>query len=170
MRLTRPTQRTLPPMSPMRRWRLRGLRTKRYPPGRRSALHRASRVRVEQPTDWLSPPYGFISNYLGDEPSLAGDFPGQAVFFSNPAHRRQHRQAAGTAAGFAAVKRGVTRLRRHTHDVRAMSACVPGRVETLRGISAPGILRLVVTLRAKKCKNSSSAPRYDQIRFRFHTA
>jgi hypothetical protein len=27
---------------------------------------------------------------------------------------------------------------------------VPGRVKTLRGITAPGILRLVVTLRAKK--------------------
>jgi hypothetical protein len=47
---------------------------------------------------------------------------------------------------------------------------VPGRVKTLRGITAPGILRLVVTLRAKKCKNSSSAQRYNQIRFRFHTA
>ena len=46
----------------------------------------------------------------------------------------------------------------------------PGRVKTLRGITAPGILRLVVTLRAKKCKNSSSAQRYNQIRFRFHTA
>jgi hypothetical protein len=30
-------------------------------------------------------------------------------------------------------------------------------VKTLRGITAPGILRLVVTLRAKKCKNTSSA-------------
>ena len=28
-------------------------------------------------------------------------------------------------ASSAAVKRGMTRLRRHTHDVRAMSACVP---------------------------------------------
>jgi hypothetical protein len=46
----------------------------------------------------------------------------------------------------------------------------PGRVKSLRGITAPGILRLVVTLRAKKCKNSSSAQRYSQIRFRFHTA
>ena len=46
----------------------------------------------------------------------------------------------------------------------------PGRVKTLRGITAPGILRLVVTLRAKKCKNSSAAQRYNQIRFRFHTA
>ena len=46
----------------------------------------------------------------------------------------------------------------------------PSRVKTLRGITAPGILRLVVTLRAKKCKNSSSAQRYNQIRFRFHTA
>src|SRR6202030_1421561 len=46
----------------------------------------------------------------------------------------------------------------------------PGRVKTLRGITEPGILRLVVTLRAKKCKNSSSAQRYNQIRFRFHTA
>jgi hypothetical protein len=33
----------------------------------------------------------------------------------------------------------------------------PGRVKTLRSITAPGILRLVVTLRAKICKNSSSA-------------
>jgi hypothetical protein len=39
----------------------------------------------------------------------------------------------------------------------------PGRVKTLRGITVPGILRLVVTLRAKKCKNSSSAQRYNQI-------
>jgi hypothetical protein len=46
----------------------------------------------------------------------------------------------------------------------------PGRVKTLRGITVPGILMLVVTLRAKKCKNSSSAQRYNQIRFRFHTA
>jgi hypothetical protein len=46
----------------------------------------------------------------------------------------------------------------------------PGRVKTLRGITVPGILRLVVTLRAKKCKNSSAAQRYNQIRFRFHTA
>jgi hypothetical protein len=51
-----------------------------------------------------------------------------------------------------------------------MSLNGPGRVKTLRGITAPGILRLVVTLRAKKCKNSSSAQRYNQIRFRFHTA
>jgi hypothetical protein len=27
----------------------------------------------------------------------------------------------------------------------------PGRMKTLRGITAPGILRLVVTLKAKKC-------------------
>jgi hypothetical protein len=47
-----------------------------------------------------------------------------------------------------------------------MSAVGPGRVKTLRGITAPGILRLVVTLRAKKC----TAQRYNQIRFRFHTA
>ena len=46
----------------------------------------------------------------------------------------------------------------------------PGCVKTLRGMTAPGILRLVVTLRAKKRKNSSSARRYDQIRFRFRTA
>jgi hypothetical protein len=52
----------------------------------------------------------------------------------------------------------------------AVSFNDPGRVKTLRGITAPGILRLVVTLRAKKCKNSFSAQRYNQIRFRFHTA
>jgi hypothetical protein len=51
MRLTRPTQRTLPPMSPMKCWRLRR-RTRRYPPGRGSVV--AKIVRVEQPTDWLS--------------------------------------------------------------------------------------------------------------------
>jgi len=54
-------------MSPMRRWRLRR-RTRRYPPGRGSVA--AKIVRVEQPTDWLSP-YGLISNYLGDEPGPA---------------------------------------------------------------------------------------------------
>src|SRR5271170_5480176 len=43
-------------------------------------------------------------------------------------------------------------------------------VKTLRGITAPRVLRLVVTLRAKKCKNSSFARHYDQIRFRFRTA
>jgi hypothetical protein len=37
-------------------------------------------------------------------------------------------------------------------------------------MTAPEILRLVVTLRAKKCKNSSFALHYDQIRFRFRTA
>ena len=36
----------------------------------------------------------------------------------------------------------------------------PGCVKTLRGINAPGILRLVATLRAKKRKNSSSARCY----------
>jgi hypothetical protein len=41
---------------------------------------------------------------------LAGDFDGQAVFFSNPAHRRKHRQAAGDAAQAAADKRGVSRV------------------------------------------------------------
>jgi hypothetical protein len=46
----------------------------------------------------------------------------------------------------------------------------PGCVKTLRGINAPGILRLVVTISAKKRKNSSSARCHDQIRFRFHTA
>jgi len=33
-----------------------------------------------------------------------------------------------------------------------MSAIGPGRVKTLRGITAPRILRLVVTLRAKNAK------------------
>jgi hypothetical protein len=51
-----------------------------------------------------------------------------------------------------------------------MSAFDPGCVKTLRGMTAPEILRLVVTLRAKKCKNSSFALHYDQIRFRFRTA
>jgi hypothetical protein len=46
----------------------------------------------------------------------------------------------------------------------------PGCVKTRRGITAPGILRLVVMPGAKKRKNSSSARCYDQIRFRFHTA
>src|SRR5579864_3091081 len=46
----------------------------------------------------------------------------------------------------------------------------PGCVETLRGISAPGILSPVVTRRARKRKNLSSARHYDQIRFRFRTA
>ena len=46
----------------------------------------------------------------------------------------------------------------------------PGCVKTLRGITAPGILGSMVMRRAKKRKNLSSARRYDQIRFRFHTA
>src|SRR5262249_20811445 len=46
----------------------------------------------------------------------------------------------------------------------------PGCVKTLRGTTAPAILRLVVTLSAKKRKNSSSARRYDQISSRFRTA
>src|SRR5262249_27228908 len=45
-----------------------------------------------------------------------------------------------------------------------------GCVKTLRGMTAPGILRLVVTFRAKICRNLSSAQHYDQIRFRFYTA
>ena len=45
-----------------------------------------------------------------------------------------------------------------------------GCVKTLRGMTAPRILRLVVTFRAKKCRNLSSAQHYDQIRFRFYTA
>jgi hypothetical protein len=55
-------------------------------------------------------------------------------------------------------------------DAHPMSEKGPACVKTLRGITAPGILRLVVTLRAKKRKNSCSARCYDQIRFRFHTA
>jgi len=51
-----------------------------------------------------------------------------------------------------------------------MSARGLGCVKTLRGKTAPGISRLVVTLRGKKRKNSSSARHYDQISFRFHTA
>src|SRR5262249_26297483 len=50
------------------------------------------------------------------------------------------------------------------------SALGLGCVKTLRGMTAPGILRLVVTFRAKICRNLSSAQRYDQIRFRFYTA
>ena len=45
----------------------------------------------------------------------------------------------------------------------------PGCVKTLLGITAPGILGPAVTRRAKKRKNLSSARRYNQIRFRFHT-
>jgi hypothetical protein len=45
-----------------------------------------------------------------------------------------------------------------------------GCVKTLRGMTAPGILRLGVTFRAKKCRNLSFAQHYDQIRFRFYTA
>jgi hypothetical protein len=55
-------------------------------------------------------------------------------------------------------------------DMRAWKECAafdPGCVKTLRGIPAPRILRLVVTLRAKKCKNSSAARHYDQISFSF---
>src|SRR5262249_7963912 len=45
----------------------------------------------------------------------------------------------------------------------------PGCVKTLRGITAPEILGSVAMRRATKRKNLSSAPRYDEIRFRFHT-
>jgi putative ABC transport system substrate-binding protein len=48
--------------------------------------------------------------------------------------------------------------------------CCAAQAMSGAGITAPGILRLVVTLREKKRKNSSSARRYDQIRSRFHTA
>ena len=50
-----------------------------------------------------------------------------------------------------------------------MSLNDPGCAKTLRGITAPGILGSMVMRRAKKRKNLSSARRYDQIRFRFHT-
>src|SRR6516225_8360838 len=50
------------------------------------------------------------------------------------------------------------------------AALDPACVKTLRGITAPGILRLLVTLRSKKRKNPCSARHYDQISFRFHTA
>ena len=50
--------------------------------------------------------------------------------------------AGNPSRGFAAAKRGVTRLRRHTHDVRAMSACVPtADISLNRG----GAVLLVVT-------------------------
>src|SRR6202051_1749477 len=55
-------------------------------------------------------------------------------------------------------------------DAHAASGQGPGCVKTLRGITAPEILRLMVTLRAKKRKNSSSARHYDQIRFGFRIA
>jgi len=51
-----------------------------------------------------------------------------------------------------------------------MSPSGLGCVKTLRGITAPRILRLLVALRATERKNSSSARHYDQIRFRFRTA
>jgi hypothetical protein len=61
-------------------------------------------------------------------------------------------------------------------EVKLPSCSLPGSaghdpvcVKTLHGITAPVILRLVVSLRAKKCKNSSSARHYDQISFRFYT-
>jgi hypothetical protein len=37
-------------------------------------------------------------------------------------------------------------------DITAMTGVDPGCVKTLRGMTAPGILRLVVTLRAKNVK------------------
>jgi hypothetical protein len=54
-------------------------------------------------------------------------------------------------------------------STRLTSAQGLGCVKTLRGMTAPGILRLVVTSRAKKCRNLSSAQHYDQMRFRFYT-
>jgi hypothetical protein len=58
--------------------------------------------------------------------------------------------------------------RRRGHAV--VSLTDPGCVKTRRGIATPGILSPVVTRRAEKSKNSSSARHYDQIRFRFRTA
>jgi hypothetical protein len=65
---------------------------------------------------------------------------------------------------------------RITTELKTPGAAIPRRVftrpgvKTLRGMTAPRILRLVVTFRAKKCRNLSSAQHYDQIRFRFYTA
>src|SRR6516165_10901820 len=63
-----------------------------------------------------------------------------------------------------------TMLLRCGISIRLTSAQGPGCVKTLRGMTAPGMLRLAVTFRAKKCRNLSSAQHYDQIRFRFYTA
>jgi hypothetical protein len=57
------------------------------------------------------------------------------------------------------------------HDaLQAHAAGLPeDRGAVVGSVLAHGILRLVVTLRTKKRKNSSSARHYDQISFRFHT-
>src|SRR5580698_10311748 len=69
---------------------------------------------------------------------------------------------------------GTSRMMREYHvriceglGVQLPGSTRPGRVKTLRGITAPGILRLVVTLRAKKCKKFllRSALQPNQISF-----
>jgi hypothetical protein len=84
-------------------------------------------------------------------------------------HGRNGAKSAAVGCGVVLLTSAIPRKRRAAIKMGPV-VTGPGRVKTLRGITAPGILRLVVTLRAKKCKKSSSAQRYNQIRFRFHTA
>jgi hypothetical protein len=81
-----------------------------------------------------------------------------------PVREQSYRLSAGSAC------RGTPGVHQRRRRLPGTPASDPGCVKTVRGITAPGILRLVVTLRAKKRKNSSSAWHYDQIRFRFRTA
>jgi hypothetical protein len=78
-------------------------------------------------------------------------------------HASQKRASASTDAPQAKQSMGMS-------GSEQSDGAHPDCVKTPRGKNAPGILRLVVTLRAKKRKNSSSARHYDQISFRFHTA
>ena len=80
------------------------------PAGRGSVA--AKIVRVEQPTDWLSP-YGFISNYLGDEPGRRFRRPSCSPATRLGASPPNIAQAAGAAPGAPPIRRGVTRLQRH---------------------------------------------------------
>jgi len=77
-----------------------------------------------------------------------------------------HRQASSQASAYWVRPAA----HRRPSEAIATAESDPGCVKTRRGITAPRILRLVVILRAKKHKNSSSAQHYDQIGFRFHTA
>src|SRR6516225_8746214 len=96
---------------------------------------------------------------------------GNVRFFSLALRARSiHGTKRRTAASHNSVAMRGTADMPRTRPARRSDAFDLGCVKTLRGMTAPGILMLVVTFRAKKCRNLSSALHYDQIRFRFFTA
>jgi hypothetical protein len=119
---------------------------------RRCSAHSAKRSSGQYRASWQSPRFRAHAQHPAP-PS------GQAT----RAGARHGRENAGRHTAMTALAD-----RRSCPDSK-IDAMGPGCVKTLRGISAPVILRLVVTLRAQKRKFSSSARHCDQISFRFHT-